>query len=154
MRFREGWLRARSQIVFLVALVGSMAAIVQLETLDLDARSKARLAAEMREEAIAGRPTRPELEEPLRSALARAEAAFARSDAGSATALLIALSASVETGFVRREDAAPRVEAAIAALRREAAETPSAAAAGAIAAVAFPEHASKLIEAANLRAER
>ncbi|GLK79113.1 hypothetical protein [Methylopila turkensis] len=154
MRIPEGLLRARSQIVFLVALFVSTLAIVQLETLDLDARSRARAAAEMRAEAIAGRPPQPELEEPLRAAAARAEAAFARSEPGSAAALLMALSASVEAGFVRREHAAPRVEAAVAALRKENAETPQAAAASAMAAVAFPEHASKLIEAANLRAER
>lgn len=47
MSFREGLLRARGQIAFLLALVGSTVAIIHLETVDAEARIREQLVGEL-----------------------------------------------------------------------------------------------------------
>lgn len=77
MSFRDGLLRARGQIAFLVALVASTAVIIYLETLDAEGRIRDQVVASL---AVGGEieaAPSADLEATVEAALGRARDAFA-----------------------------------------------------------------------------
>lgn len=143
MRFSEGFIRARGQIVFVLALVVSTAIIVRLEYLGTEERTRAEV--ERRLEAAMD----PESVELTALALAHAEARFAaegsRENRG---ALLVAISLAARQGLVDEEEGERRARQL---MTNPPTEPPSAAfdAGVAAAAASFPalvEEAQALIQ--------
>jgi hypothetical protein len=99
MRFSEGFIRARGQIVFVLALIVSTAIIVRLEYLGTEERTRAEVERQL-EAAMA-----PESVELTALALANAEASFAAEDSReNRGALLVAISLASRHGLVGQED--------------------------------------------------
>ncbi len=107
MTFTEGLLRARGQIIFILALAVSMAIIVRLEALSTEER----IQAEVEQRLAVSPADRPRADEGLR-VLEASQASFdAAPGADTARDVLVALVAAVRSGGVTHADAEERAEA-------------------------------------------
>lgn len=105
MKHSEAWTGARSQIIWILALVLSTTAIIYLEHLDLGAVGRSM-------------PVSAELVEAAAESLANAERDYLASpEAQSASDLILALSVAVQAGVLDVKDGRVRVET----LRKQAA---------------------------------
>lgn len=133
MSFRDGLLKARGQIAFILALAISTGVIIKLEALDTEERIQARVAEQLalREAAshtsgITAVPASSEARTAVMKALRRAEEAFAASPSAPepVAALLTALSAAVQVGVLSAAEALPRAEGALASLPAQTGSPP------------------------------
>ncbi|ESR27172.1 hypothetical protein [Lutibaculum baratangense] len=108
MTFREGLLRARGQIAFILALAISIAVIVRLEHLGTQAHVEARVEERLAELSDTSAATR----DLVRKALRRAEAAQGASpyDPAGAAALATSLAAGRLSATIDPEEARRRIE--------------------------------------------
>ena len=104
MKFSEGLLRARGQIVFILALALSMAIIIRLEALSTEERIQAEVAQRLEAEIV----DKSREEEALR-VLAASQAAFNETpDADTVANVLVSLVAAVRSGGLMRSEAEER----------------------------------------------
>lgn len=146
--FRDGLLKARGQIAFVLALAISTGVIIYLEALDTEQRIQARVEEEIarrgagpRETASHLRQVSAETRRAVATALRQAEEAYAASPTApeAVAALLTALSTAVQTGLLSHPDALPRAEGALSGLPAQAGTPPPVLAAAMSASLAtFP----------------
>lgn len=141
MTFRDGLLKARGQITFVVALAVSTGIIIYLEALDTEDRIQERVAAEISRQKGAAAPAPQPLQAAIGAALREAQASYA-SDPGAAAsraALLTAVSSAVQLGVLDPEDGLSRVRKVLDELERKPGErTAVLVSALGAAAAAFP----------------
>jgi hypothetical protein len=109
MMFSEGLLRARGQIVFILALAVSMVIIVGLEALSTEER----IQAEVEQRLAIATADRSRAEESLRVVTASQAAFDATPGANTARDVLVALIAAVRSGGLTHADAEDRAAAVL-----------------------------------------
>lgn len=141
MTFKEGLLKARGQITFVVALAVSTGIIIYLEALDTEARIQARVAAEMSRQKVAATPAPQPLQAAVGTALREAQASYA-SDPGAAAnraTLLASVSGAVQLGVLDPEDGFSRIRKVLDEMEQRPGERTSAlVSALGVTAAAFP----------------
>lgn len=154
MTFKEGLLKARGQLTFIVALAISTGIIIYLETLDTEERIQSRVATEVARQRNAPASIPPALDTAVRRNLQRSEEAYA-ADPGAAVnraVLLVSLTSAVQTGILAPQDGLSRVERILSEMERRKGEAnPLLDAALGAAAIAFPSLQERI---ANLNAVR
>jgi hypothetical protein len=141
LTFREGLLKARGQITFIVALALSTGVIIYLEALDTEERIQSRVASELARQRNTPASISPSVEAAVRANLIRAEEAY-KADPGNAAhkaALLTSLASAVQLGIRNPEEgltAAQRILDEIERGRRE--QNPAVGSALGAAALTFP----------------
>ncbi|MFC4170790.1 hypothetical protein ACFOYU_01770 [Microvirga sp. GCM10011540] len=112
MTFKDGLLKARGQITFVLALAISTGIIIYLEALDTEQRIQARVAAELAQRNAASASAPPALQAAVRSALRRSEEVYAREPrADEARAgLLTSFAAAVQLGVMEPGDGLSQVQ--------------------------------------------
>lgn len=142
MTFKEGLLKARGQITFIVALALSTGVIIYLETLDTEARIQQRVTAELARRGGTGAMPSPALDSSVRQTLRQAEEAYAADPAAAANraAILMSLSTAVQLGILTPDEGKSRVRVVMDRMAQQRGET-SVALASALQAVAvtFPD---------------
>lgn len=140
MSFREGLLKARGQITFIVALAISTGFIIYLEALDTEDRIQSRVAAELARQKNLPAVT-PTVEAAVRANLARAEEAYAAdpNDAAHRAALLTSLSSAVQLGIRRPDEGLAGAQKVLDGIERQRGDQgPIVGSALGAAALAFP----------------
>jgi hypothetical protein len=141
LTFREGLLKARGQITFIVALAISTGVIIYLEALDTEDRIQSRVAAEVARQRRAPAPVSSPIEAAIRTNLNRAEEAYAADPANVAhrAALLTSLSSAVQLGIRKPEEGLAGVQKILDDIEKRTGEqTPTLGSALGAAALAFP----------------
>lgn len=141
MTFKEGLLKARGQIAFVMALAISTGVIIRLEALDTEDHIQSRVAAEVARQKASSAPASPSLEGAVKASLRRAEEAYAGDPgpAANTAALLTSLSTAVQLGVLKPDEGLTGAERVLSDLEKKPG-TPSAVLTSALmaAAVAFP----------------
>jgi hypothetical protein len=141
LTFRDGLLKARGQLTFLVALTISTGIIIYLETLDTEERIQGHVATELSRQRNAPASVSPSIDAAVRANLQRTEEAYAADPnaAVNRAALLVSLSSAVQLSILKPEDGLSRVQRVISGMERQRGETnPVLVSALGAAAVAFP----------------
>lgn len=107
MTFREGLMRARSQLVFLAALIVSFSLIVWLESIDLQITDR----PEPVERPAVSEQAQDVQQRRAEAILASTEAGLDASDPARVAAYLNALAAASQVGLIDRPDAISKIEA-------------------------------------------
>ncbi len=140
MSFREGLLKARGQITFIVALALSTGVIIYLEALDTEERIQSRVTAEVARQRNAP-PVSPPIEAAVRANLARAEQAYAAdpNNAAHRAALLTSLSSAVQLGIRRPDEGLAGAQKVLDGIESQRGDqNPVVGSALGVAALAFP----------------
>jgi hypothetical protein len=100
--FKEGLLRARGQIVFVVALVLSTAFIIYLETLDTEERIQSRVSTELARQRGAPLSVSPPLVSAVTTSMRKAQEAYRQEPdaAANRASLLTSVSSAVQLGII------------------------------------------------------
>jgi hypothetical protein len=141
LTFKDGLLKARGQITFIIALTLSTGFIIYLETLDTETRIQGQVAAELSRQRNAPASIMPSTDAAVRANLQRSEEAFASAPEAvtNRAALLVSLSSAVQLGILKPEDGFLRVQRVLSEIERHRGEmTPVLIAALGATAVAFP----------------
>ena len=122
MTFREGLLKARGQIAFIIALVLSTAVIMYLEGLDTEERIQSRVSAEL------ARQSETSVSPPLRTAVTtgmrRAQEAYEHEPDAAANqgSLLTFVASAVQLGIIGSAEGLSQVEKILDRLEQKSGE--------------------------------
>jgi hypothetical protein len=139
--FRDGLLKARGQITFVVALALSTGIIIYLEALDTEDRIRSRVEAELSRQRAGAAAVSPSLREAVGAVLSRSEADYARDPAAAANqaALLAAVAAAVQLGATGAGDGLARATKVLDEVeQRPGVRSPALASALGVTAAVFP----------------
>jgi hypothetical protein len=141
LTFREGLLKARGQITFIVALALSTGVIIYLEALDTEERIQSRVTTELARQRNAPATVSPSIEAAVRANLTRAEQAYAADPGNEAhrAALLTSLSSAVQLGIRKPDEGLSGAQRILDEIEGQPGDrNPAVASALGAAALAFP----------------
>jgi hypothetical protein len=147
LSFREGLLKARGQITFIVALAISTGFIIYLEALDTEDRIQSRVATELARQKNAP-AVPPSVEAAVRTNLARAEEAYAADPTNQAlrAALLTSLSSAVQLGIRQPDEGLAGARKVLEEIERQRGDQgPVVGSALGAAALAFPQLQERIV---------